>query len=590
MVRLQKLNIKGYKNIQDQQFDFSANQGLIALVGENGSGKSNLLEAISSIFNSVLLESSVDFEYVVEYTIGTDSVRLTNATGSLSCEVNGTNKTSNEIKDHFVPSRIIANYSGEDLRLFSSCYKPSYDKFTKQLKAQDALPTLQMVYINKYYWDLCLLSLYFADHTVKTDIADFCSTQLGIKSVQSITFEIDFEVAKNWKDNEPRQLLEAIFAVEDLYKITELDNGNDKGIVIVEEKAKKVSAKITLTLDAFKDRTNTLYGEDEKFFLYLFAAFTSKENRLLKGIDFTIELSNDSIVGVEALSEGEKKLILIEFITKILGNENSLVLLDEPDAHTHISRKKELLSAVKSFEGQTILTTHSPVFVNEIHNNSAGSLYFIKEGSLENGELINKLVALSGGLLDYIEGSVVFASKNILALEGLSDIKCLRKAFNVFSNKDAKYQKLKSVQLVSFGGTGNAPDLFTQVLVHHMDHIDHLIYLFDNDGAGKSGNKSITECLQKPEYTGYTAKVKSIFYKDGANNFELEDFFPQGVYNDIVTQFHALNTYRDFKDNKQKITDKIKDKVKDKVDLFQPEDFDDFEPLLDTLLQEFGLA
>lgn len=590
MIRLKKLYVKGYKNLQEQEFDFSANQGIIALVGENGSGKSNLLEAISSIFNSVFIGTPTEYEYVMEYSIDGNNVKLAKATDFLSVTVNGYVKTIDELKQQFVPSKIIANYSGEDLRLFYKYYKPSYDKYTQQLKAQNELPTLSMVYINKYYWDLCLLSLYFVDHTVRTDIADFCSTQLGIKSIQSITFEVDLEVAKNWKDNEPRQLLQAIFAVEDLYKMSELDNDNDKGIIIVEEKRKKVSAKTTLTLHEFNDRTNTLYGEDERFFLFMFAAFTSKENKLLKSIDFNIELFNDTIVGLEALSEGEKKIILIEFITKILGNENSLVLLDEPDAHTHITRKKELLSAVKSFEGQTILTTHSPVFVNEIHNNSADSLYFIKEGSLENGELINKLVSLSGGILDYIEGSVVFASKNILALEGLSDIKCLRKAISVFSNKDAKYQKLKSVQLVSFGGTGNAPDLFTQVLVHHMDHIDHLIYLFDNDGAGKSGNKSITECLQKPEYTGYTAKVKSIFYKDGANNFELEDFFPQGVYNDIVTQFHALNTYRDFKNNKQKIIDKIKDKVKDKVDLFQPEDFDDFEPLLDTLLQEFGLA
>ena len=54
-------------------------------------------------------------------------------------------------------------------------------------------------------------------------------------------------------------------------------------------------------------------------------------------------------------------------ITQILGDENSLVLLDEPDAHTHIARKKDLLDAIETFEGQTILTTHSQVFVNDIY-------------------------------------------------------------------------------------------------------------------------------------------------------------------------------------------------------------------------------
>lgn len=51
-MKLNKLRIIGYKNIQEKEFNFSANQGIIALVGENGSGKSNLLEAISYIFNS----------------------------------------------------------------------------------------------------------------------------------------------------------------------------------------------------------------------------------------------------------------------------------------------------------------------------------------------------------------------------------------------------------------------------------------------------------------------------------------------------------------------------------------------------------
>jgi predicted ATP-binding protein involved in virulence len=173
-MKLKTLNIKGYKNIQEQKFDFSANQGIIALVGENGSGKSNLLEAVSYIFNSAFNETPIDFEYVIDYTIDANNIVLTNSTGSLSGTVNGVSKTINDLKSaQLLPSRIIANYSGEDLRLFNKCYKPSYDKFVKQLKAQDELPTLPMVYINKYYWDLCLLSLYFTDHSVRTDIADF---------------------------------------------------------------------------------------------------------------------------------------------------------------------------------------------------------------------------------------------------------------------------------------------------------------------------------------------------------------------------------------------------------------------------------
>lgn len=584
MFRLQELHIKGYKNIQDQHFDFSVNQGLIVLVGENGSGKSNLLEAISYIFNSVFHGTPTDFEYVINYSIGADEIILTNSTGSLSSTVNGVSKTVEDLKVQFVPSRIIANYSGEDLRLFNKCYNPSYDIFTKQLKAQDELPTLPMVYINKYYWDLCLLSLYFADHTIRTDIADFCSLQLGIKSVKSITLEVDFEVARTWKDNEPRQLLQAIFAVADLYKMSELNDDNDKGIIIVEEKLKKVSAKITLTLDEFKDRANILYGEEEKFFLFLFAAFTSKENKLLKSIDFTLELYDNTVVGVEALSEGEKKLILIEFITKILGNENSLVLLDEPDAHTHISRKKELLSAVKSFEGQTILTTHSPVFVEILKENN---IVFLKEGQQQNMAIAQAINNISGGSLGILEGAIVSASPFLIVTEGPGDILHINKAIEVWARKKSKYKILEHIPLVFEGGAENAEEFCNSVIVPNIGFYKSVVFVFDHDSAGRDGSKAINELG--------IGSVHTLFYHEKypvdstSSDFYIEDFYPHSVYREIQLP-HVEEEPRYYQ---MKRFDKVPDTVKKKItkqlrnNKIEDVEFDRYESFLDELLKLF---
>lgn len=50
-MRLQKLNIKSrFKNLDNFEIDFSTKEGITVLIGNNGSGKSNILEAISSIF------------------------------------------------------------------------------------------------------------------------------------------------------------------------------------------------------------------------------------------------------------------------------------------------------------------------------------------------------------------------------------------------------------------------------------------------------------------------------------------------------------------------------------------------------------
>ena len=66
-MRLKSLYIEDYKNIKRQTFDFSSNTGYIALIGENGSGKSNLLEAISLIFNGIFNKKKIPFDYSIEY-------------------------------------------------------------------------------------------------------------------------------------------------------------------------------------------------------------------------------------------------------------------------------------------------------------------------------------------------------------------------------------------------------------------------------------------------------------------------------------------------------------------------------------------
>ena len=52
-MKLQRLHIKGFRNINDLDLDLSDQEGLSILIGNNGSGKSNILEAIVAIFTSL---------------------------------------------------------------------------------------------------------------------------------------------------------------------------------------------------------------------------------------------------------------------------------------------------------------------------------------------------------------------------------------------------------------------------------------------------------------------------------------------------------------------------------------------------------
>ena len=64
------INGNGYKNLNDT-FSFDNNSGYIALIGLNGSGKSNLLEAISIVFDGIVNKkgSGIPFDYKIEYEL-----------------------------------------------------------------------------------------------------------------------------------------------------------------------------------------------------------------------------------------------------------------------------------------------------------------------------------------------------------------------------------------------------------------------------------------------------------------------------------------------------------------------------------------
>ena len=99
-MHLNFLHIDKYKNIQNRDFDFSKNTGYIALIGENGSGKSNLLEAISIIFSCLYNGQNAPFNYKIVYDLAGQSQIVESKDGKIISD-----------KAQY-PSSVIACYSG----------------------------------------------------------------------------------------------------------------------------------------------------------------------------------------------------------------------------------------------------------------------------------------------------------------------------------------------------------------------------------------------------------------------------------------------------------------------------------------------
>lgn len=559
-MRLKSLYIQEYKNIKEQTFDFSNNTGYIAFIGLNGSGKSNLIEAIALIFNGILNKKKIPFEYGIKYEH--DRKNYTRKNGL--ARIDGKRVKDSEM---FYPSSVIACYSGEELRLWHMVFKDYHMHYFKDA-IDGKLSSPNLIYLNKYCWSIALIAL-MSSENIK--IKTFLKDNLNIDNLDEIDILIDFAEVENFKNHAALKWINRI-------KEECLDKQGKTTLKSF------LSYDVPLLPNQTKERTIFHY-------LYLLSQpkkNTEKGNTIDKYIT-RIRIFNKRIP-LFSFSEGHKKLILVECITRILGDNSSLLLFDEPDAYVHIALKREILNSLKEFHGQSILTTHSPILANEIQKTNGNNLFFMKDGCIIDSEIIKKLIDLSGGEMDFISGTVVVGSRKILVVEGISDVRCLQKAVEVFAKRDKKYERLLGINYISSGGTGDVKEIFTEVLAKQINSIEKVVYLFDIDDAGKKGFKRIEELKQDAKYKNYALKIEAIHYKDDtSNNFELEDLFPQDVYNCIIEKLHELKTYRDFKTRNTSTSNQIKEYIKEKASTFEDDFYNNFEPILGKLLEVFNL-
>lgn len=598
-MKLKSVTIDSYKNLKGT-YSFENNSGYIALIGLNGSGKTNLLEAISIIFDKLINQSGKDikFDYQIEY------------------EINGhtyTRKKGEALKDGKkcpadqieYPTSLIACYSGEDLRLWRLAYENYHmGYFSNAVKKSYSSPRL--IYVNRSCWEIAFVALVCSSNV---EVKDFLQRVFKINSALDV--EIDFVTDENKKS-----IFNAHSALNWFNRVTAegLNNINLNMIASTDiyvdgvqipdhKKAQYIFNYLYLLSQPEKTvdkKSVNKKQENEKI---------KKNNidKLINGIQ--IRFGTDKIE-FNNLSEGEKKLILIECVTKVLGDENALILLDEPDAHTHVAMKKDLLKLISSFSGQTILTTHSPLFLNKRWDDYKDTnVFYINNGKIETTEPLKHLAELTGGEIDYFEGSFLLSSKKILVTEGPYDILYLKHAIDKLSSDNPDFMKLKDqVAFIHAGGADNAVELYRQSLLPSRNHYDKLIFLFDYDKSGYEGS----EAVMKLKNENADDKTEILFYQSDyavvltrkpndkdSETYMAEDLFHSDSYKVVTDKIHVAShkelrnlTWNDIMTSNKRpkgTTEAIKYYIQDNYSSFEKDWLQNFKPVLEKLMEMFNL-
>lgn len=586
-MKLKYIYIDGYKNLKDFSLNLESQDGLTMLIGNNGSGKSNVLEALSAIYAGFYkTRKTPQFAYKIIYEINNSSITIEKIHNRNTRYYIGIIKTTKRhLTTHeLFPSKIIAIYSGEETRLWERSYEPIYkDYIADIIKGSQGTPKQHMVYINKYYWNIALLMLFVSNFPYGVDISSKEIGWMGCRISMSFNLQ-NILKCNNLLLKTFVQKINPNNSEEETYGFIEFYSA------LFDEVSKE---EITLALGSgeFVSSSNLNINEISN---NIVNAFMPKRDKLISNIRIVLP------DGVENgnLSEGEKKFILLKFVLDIVADENSLILLDEPDAHIHEGRKRPIYELLQKYcfeyNRQVILTTHSPTlthFANDKHivmvqNNENGDVGVIPY------EKIMAIDNLTGGIWSAIEQNLFLVSKKtILLFEGKSDIAFIERAINIFKNRDEIY-KVLDFDMLSFNGTGNALDFHSR-LRNLIGYEKKVIICFDRDEAGSSSAKKLTTVsISRETYSHIWESNTCILLlpkRTGSNqlNFVIEDYFPKSIIDAEIEQ--RLLEYRNgsSSDLPRDLRDPIKSAMERNCNANEyPEShYDGFQVLMDKLCE-----
>lgn len=416
-MRITSLEIKDkeYKNLD---IDLQENSsGVMAFIGNNGSGKSNLLESLSIIFYYLYnkKEKEIPFNFSITYCIS-------GSTEKINIRKNKTNVITTidekKVSDPYnkLPKQIVAIYSGEEDRLWKKWFRPIYLDYinnitsgkTKGIGVYNEMP--KMLYINKFYWHISLLCLLLQKKENPSD--NFCSDILNIKEVHSVKFKFNKDNYKNYPDSQVKSFVESIhdkdeYTIDEFYSTFEL---------------------IYSVLDIYK---------------FLYIAFTPDGKKMIE--DIVIKYNSENLE-IEDFSEGEKKMLLIKAALEFAGANDSLFILDEPDAHIHLNNKIQIKKVFENYSEnrQVVITTHSPTLTDTLDEES---LFMLNNGKLVPQKKQEILENVSGDFWNKFQQNAFISSRKpiILLVEGKHDKEHINNAYQALKDeyKDLDFEIFK---------------------------------------------------------------------------------------------------------------------------------------------------
>lgn len=383
-MRLQHLWISDYKNLRNCEVEFAATPLLTAIIGGNGSGKSNLIEAVLHILIGCYFKEAPPFDFRFQYEAHGRTVCLRGEGGEVSATVDGhavsRTRFAERLRDGagqvYYPEVTLAYYSGECDRLRRLLARYEQHLLARSRKVvSEALPPLFVAASNERS-EVVLLALF--GHR-KHGFLD----RLGVRRITQVSVTVASPEAFDSSQDEPRLwgtqgAIQRILAALDGTATLSTSKRRRQASSVADDDR---YAEIRTYHFADRGDQHALFGLADRLAKdgdNIYLAFEQLRVRgIFRGVGYRIAArQRDGLFAFEQLSEGEKQLTAVVGGIQMSNRPEMLVLLDEPDTHLnphwsweYTSLLQDAMSQGETSRSAVLMSTHDPIMISGLARN-----------------------------------------------------------------------------------------------------------------------------------------------------------------------------------------------------------------------------
>lgn len=398
-MKVDKLHIRSqFKNLNDVKVDFDEDHLMTVVVGRNGSGKSNVLEALVAIFRNLDLGEAPPFSYEIHYQLGEEDwvkwydvkIDADPKRGTLAKQYQAFIKNKHEKDSAFkpipfskikrdrktkiadyLPNFLFAYYSGPSDRL-EKYFRKHRDNYYRELlyNKLDLRADIRSLFYAKPLHSQFVLMAFFLSPELDRE-RTFLRKELGIESLDSIHFVLrrpSWERDKKdtfWgADGVVREFIELLYP----HALAPVKVTRNEDTSLTGKNKKNDFIHIFLpSEDSLHELAKQL--TPSIFFKMLESTVLSE---IISEVHIRVKVTySPNPITFQELSEGEQQLLTVLGLLKFTGGKDSLFLLDEPDTHLNPSWAVKYLKFLRDFvpnheTSHLLMVTHHPLAIAEL--------------------------------------------------------------------------------------------------------------------------------------------------------------------------------------------------------------------------------